>query len=84
MLTAAILTREALPPPHDPQGAWLLRIAIDDGHEVIAEWQSMSDAAPRADQLDDALDGSGWVLGGPLLETSPGTWSLDLSPDPDR
>lgn len=80
MVTTATLTRHAIPPPHDPHGPWLMRLELDDGRLLIVEWRSMRDATPRADEVADALDESGWVLAGPLLQVSPGVWSLDLLP----
>lgn len=81
MVTPATLTRRPVPPPRDPRGAWLLRVELDGGGVLVVEWTTASEATPRADQVDDALDGSGWVLAGPLLEIEPGRWSIDLVPE---
>lgn len=80
VVTGATLTRRPAPPPRDPRGPWLLRVELDQAEVLVVEWTTTSEATPRADQVDDALDGSGWVLAGPLLEVAPGTWSIDLLP----
>jgi len=80
-VTSATLIRRPMPPPREPRGPWLLRVELDEGGVLVVEWATASETTPRADQVDDALDGSGWVLAGPLLEVAPGTWSLDLVPE---
>jgi hypothetical protein len=56
-------------------------VELAAGGVLVVEWTTARETTPRADQVDDALDGSGWVLAGPLLEVSPGTWSIDLVPE---
>jgi len=81
VVTRATLSRSPASLPRDPRGVWLLRVELDESGVLVVEWTTASGAAPRADQVDDALDGSGWVLAGPLLEVSTGTWSIDLVPE---
>ena len=81
MVTPATLIRRPAPPPRDPRGPWLLRVELAEGGVLVVEWATASEVAPRADQVDDALDGSGWVLAGPLLQVGPGAWSIDLVPE---
>ncbi|MBF5082659.1 hypothetical protein [Quadrisphaera sp. INWT6] len=81
MVTPATLSRRPVARPRDPGRPWLLRVELAEGGVLVVEWTTTQETTPRADQVDDALDGSGWVLAGPLLEVSPGTWSIDLVPE---
>jgi hypothetical protein len=56
-------------------------VELAEGGVFVVEWTTARETTPRAEQVDDALDGSGWVLAGPLLEVAPGRWSIDLLPE---